>query len=535
MGSDPNSQGDLLIGRIALREGLITKEQLYDCLISQERNPAKNLGALLVSRGYLKNEDIPRLLELQKRAMGDHPARQGALLGQILVRNGLATEYQVNEGLRLQGRLADLGIQPVPQIGQILIKRGYLRKEALETALQLQNLTLYTCPECGAPIDTGSGAAGSNPVCPKCGSEIPFLFAQMASAVHEALEEASRLHEKELPAEVRIAAQKASNHFGRHILVREIGRGGAGIVYRAWQKDRNRVVALKLLPHDSDTAAGIRTPYGDAEDVKRFYTEVKAVAELDHPNIVPVWDFGSVEQHFYYTMKFVEGATLDMLLHDPVDRRIYVPPAWGGEPMPDRGMPLKASASAMRDVCRALQYAHERGVFHRDIKPSNIILEAGGKPYVMDFGLAKVQRIGDSAYVKGVIMGTPYYMPPEQASGDMERVDNLSDVYSLGAVLYELVSGTPPYGGRSTDEVLAKLPTEPPEPLEMIAPWVPESLRRIVAHAMQRSKGDRYPSAAAMADDLQRFLDDVPLPLEPVEPRSGSIWGIFKQILGQGS
>lgn len=533
MTADMSPKGDLLLGRIALREGLITKEQLYDCLIAQERNPARTLGALLISRGYLRHEDIQKLLDLQSRAMGGSPARHGALLGQILVRNGLATEYQVNECLRLQGRMADLGIQPVPQLGQVMMKRGYLKREALETALQLQNLTLYTCPECGAPVDTAGGAAGADPVCARCGGEIPFLFAQMAAAVHEALETASREHESELPAEVVEASKTAANHFGRYILVREIGRGGAGIVHRAWQKDRNRIVALKMLPHDSDTAAGIRTPYGDAEDVKRFYNEVKAFAELDHPNIVPILDFGSVEQHFYYTMRLVEGATLDQLVHDEVDRLRYGPPGLPVEPMPERGMPPKASAAILRDVARALHYAHGRGIHHRDVKPSNVIVEPGGKPQLMDFGLAKVKRIGDSAYVKGVIMGTPYYMPPEQASGDMERVDDLSDVYSLGAVLYELVSGFSPYAGKSSEDVLAKLPIEGPEPLELVAPHLPEALRRIVARAMQRSKGDRYASAADMAEDLQRFIDGVPLPLEPTEPRGGSIWGLFKQILGQ--
>ncbi len=540
-------KGDLLIGRIALREGLITKEQLYDCLIAQERNPAKSLGTIMVSRGYLKNEDVERLLGLQKTAIEGagswtDAAPRGALLGKILVEKGLATEYQVNECLRLQGRLADLGIKPVPQLGEIMIKRRFLEKDAVETALQLQNLQLYSCPECGARItmeDEKKG--GEDHVCSKCGAEVPFLFAKMASAVHEALDAASREHDMDLPDEVRLAKLDPANHFGKYVLINEIGRGGAGIVYRAWQRDLNKLVALKLLPHESDTAAGVRTPYGDAEDVKRFYNETRAVAELTHPNIVPILDFGSVENHFFYTMRYIEGVTLDGIVREGIDEAVfqttfisdkekYEPP---GPPRKLRGkeLPVKLAAAMLRDVCRAVDYAHGRGVYHRDLKPSNIIVDHAGRPWVMDFGLAKVTRIGDSAYVKGVIMGTPYYMPPEQASGDMEKVDNLSDVYSLGAMLYELVSGYSPYAGKGPDDVLATLPKSPPDPIEKLAPTAPEPILDIIHKSMQRDKGRRYQKASVMADDLQRFLDGKPLLPEPEGGGRETFWRRVKRVI----
>ncbi|MBI2933195.1 MAG: protein kinase, partial [Planctomycetes bacterium] len=453
-------KGDLLIGRIALREGLVSREQLYDCLTAQERNPAKSLGSIMVSRGYLKNEDVERLLQLQRDAIenvnGRPEGARGALLGKILIEKGLATEYQVNECLRLQARLADLGIAPLPPLGEILVKRRYLKKDAVETALHLQNLTLYSCPECGAPISSDQEKKGDEDyICGKCNAEVPLLFAKMAATMHEALDEASKEHDQDLPADVRLAKVDPANRFGKYVLLNEIGRGGAGIVYRAWQMDLNKVVALKLLPHESDTAAGVRTPYGDAEDVKRFFNETRAAAELNHSNIVPILDFGSVENHFFYTMHYIEGVTLDGLVREGIDESVfqttfishaerYVP---SGTSRKIRGkeLPVKLAAALMRDVCRAIHYAHERGVYHRDLKPSNIIIDRSGRPWVMDFGLAKVARIGDSAYVKGVIMGTPYYMPPELAEGDMEKVDHLSDVYSLGAVLYEAVTGISPY------------------------------------------------------------------------------------------
>ncbi|HZN61961.1 MAG TPA: serine/threonine-protein kinase [Planctomycetota bacterium] len=538
-----SNKGDLLLGRIAVREGLLTREQLYDCLTAQERNPARKIGQFMVARGYLKQSDVDRLLELQGRALGGIPSARGALLGQILIDKGLATEFQVNECLRMQGRLIDLGIAPLPRLGEILVKRGYIKRDAVETALQFQNLLLYSCPECGARIDVGGsdGAAPGNYTCSKCGTEVPFLFAKMAASVHEALETTSRELGNDVPEEVRRAAALPASHFGRYILVKEIGRGGAGIVYRAWQKEINRVVALKLLPHESDTASGVKTPYGDAEDVKRIYNETRALAELFHPNIVPILDFGLVDNHFYYTMKYIDGATVDRLLRDGLaahttrlvarrDQIVAPPPEKVAGP--ERRLTMTSVAAIMRDIARAVHFAHERGVYHRDIKPSNIIIDrADGKPYIMDFGLAKLRHLGDSAYVIGVVMGTPHYMPPEQASGDMESVDNYSDIYSLGAVLYELISGCCPYFGRGADDVLDKLQREPPEPLEMIAPSAPDALRYVVKRAMGRHKIDRYPTASEMADDLQRFLDGEAPNVGTTDTKSLSIWDRFKQLL----
>ncbi len=546
-------KGDLLIGNIALREGLLTREQLYDCILAQERNPSKSLGSLMVSRGYLRNEDLDRLLELQKRAFssiveGQAPNRTSILLGKLLVDRGLATEYQVNECLRLQARMAEVGIKPVPQLGEVLIRRGYLDKGAVETALQLQNLQLYTCPECGAPIEIGEGAGEREEYsCPACKASVPALFARMATAVKEALEEASRQHDVEFPDEVRRAAADPTKNFGKYVLVREIGRGGAGIVYRAWQRDLNKEVALKILPHESDTAAGIKTPFGDVEDVKRFHNETRAHADLSHPNIVPILDFGLVDNHFYYTMKYIEGVTLDGVVREGVDGRAFQTTfigEGGNNPAEARketarivkgkGMPLRRALDLMKEIALAVEYAHRRGVHHRDIKPANIIIDRAGRPWLMDFGLAKVMQIGDSAYVKGVIMGTPYYMPPEQALGDMERVDDLSDIYSLGAVLYEMVSGYSPYTGKTPDDVLTLLPKEPPEPASFHDPDLPADVVRIIEKAMAREKSRRYPSAQAFVDDIDNFLAGRPLNADPQGARPGSVWQRLKGFFGSG-
>jgi serine/threonine protein kinase/predicted RNA-binding Zn-ribbon protein involved in translation (DUF1610 family) len=548
-----SARGDLLLGKIALREGLITREQLFDCLQAQERNPSKSIGSIMVSRGYLRNEDVDRLVEIQKKAFegggvdaAGVATRSGALLGKLLVDKGLATEYQVNECLRLQGRMAELGINPVPQLGEVLIRRNYVDRGALETALQLQNLQLYTCPECGAAIEiTDSSTPGKEFKCQKCGAAVPFLFAKMATAVKEALDTASKEHDVELPDEVRLAAAEPSKCFGRYILIKEIGRGGAGIVYKAWQQDLNKVVALKILPHESDTAAGVKTPFGDVEDVKRFYNETRAHADLAHPNIVPILDFGAVDNHFYYTMKYIEGVTLDGVVREGIDERAFQTtfitditrtPDEGRRDtariVRGKGMPLRKALELIRDLTMAVDYAHERGVYHRDIKPANIIIDKNAKPWLMDFGLAKVIQIGDSSYVKGVIMGTPYYMPPEQALGDMEQVDNLSDIYSLGAVLYEMVSGYCPYTGKTPDEVLTALTKDAPESLLSHVPGLPGDVVSIIEKAMAREKSKRYPAAKALSEDIENYLSGRLLNEEPRGARARSVWGRLKGLLG---
>jgi len=195
-------------------------------------------------------------------------------------------------------------------------------------------------------------------------------------------------------------------------------------------------------------------------------------------------------------------------------------------------MPLRKALELIRDLTQAVDFAHQRGVYHRDIKPANIIIDRNAKPWLMDFGLAKVTQIGDSAYVKGVIMGTPYYMPPEQALGDMEQVDNLSDIYSLGAVLYEMVSGYCPYTGKTPDEVLAALVKDPPEPLLSHVPSLPGDVVSIIEKAMAREKAKRYPMAKHLADDIENYLNERPLNEEPHGARSKSMWGRLKGLLG---
>ncbi len=486
---------DLLLGKIALEKGFVTNEQLQDCIVYQERYPTKQLGNIMVQKGYLSEEKLKELLAVQKEAILDLQRKtpshdkDSVLYGRFLVQKELISEYQLNECLRIQARMIELGITPVPHIGQILMKRGYIDQKKLKTAELLQSQDLYSCPNCMGKLDTKIIQREEDAdvyTCSSCLEEIPSIFVKMAGRFKRQLEKIREDIDVEVPEEVAKKRVDPANIFGKYTLVSEIGRGGSGTVYRAWQNDQNKMVAIKILSHQSNTAAGIDTPYGDAEDVKRFYNEIRAVADLTHPFILPPLDFGFERDKMYYSMPYIDGATLDSLVSK---------------------LSIKEACDIIYKCSLALDFAHQKGIYHRDIKPSNIIVDKEGRPFLMDFGLAKVVKIGDSAYVKGVIMGTPYYMAPEQALGDMEKVDHLSDVYSLGAVLYEMATGKCPYEELDANKVVDVMSRVPPKKPREVKSDLHRDLESIILRAMDQKKENRYQSAVELAEDLHRFME----------------------------
>ena len=265
--------------------------------------------------------------------------------------------------------------------------------------------------------------------------------------------------------------------FGDFELLEEVARGGMGIVYKARKRSLNRLVALKVIQ------AG---PLASPAEKQRFLLEAEAAANLDHPNIVPVYeiDRGS---GLYFTMKWVDGGSLarhvPRLVRDPL-----------------------AVARLLATVARAVHDAHRHGFLHRDLKPANILLDAQGKPYVTDFGLAR--RLGEDSGLtqSGAILGTPSYMAPEQAGGHGEEVGPAADVYSLGAVLYELLAGRPPFRAATVMETLVLVLERDPTPPRRLKPGVPPDLEAICLKCLEKDPADRYPSAEALAEDLERSL-----------------------------
>jgi hypothetical protein len=260
-----------------------------------------------------------------------------------------------------------------------------------------------------------------------------------------------------------------------------------GVVYKALQQSLKRTVALKVV---------LAGAHASAQDLARFRSEAEAVARLQHPGIVQIYEVGERNGLPFYSMEFVGGT--------PLDRKT-------------RGTPLPATEAArlMEALARAAHSAHEQGIVHRDLKPANVLLTPDSQPKITDFGLAKRLDSNDGQTRTGAVVGTPSYMAPEQAAGRLKEVGPATDVYALGAILYELLTGGPPFRGETATDTLILVLTEDPVPPSRLRPKVPRDLETICLKCLQKDARKRYPSAAALADDLHRFLDGEPIQARP--------------------
>jgi eukaryotic-like serine/threonine-protein kinase len=266
--------------------------------------------------------------------------------------------------------------------------------------------------------------------------------------------------------------------YGDYEILEEIGRGGVGVVYRAWQLTLGRAVALKLI-----LAGPLATP----EQLARFESEVEAAAQCLHPNIVPIYEIGEREGQYYYSMKLVDGTSMDKQLA-----------ALSKNP--------RAFASILAKTARAADCAHQKGVLHLDIKPNNIILDAALEPYLIDFGLARIKSAEARTSAQRIIFGTPSYMSPEQASGDVNNFSAATDVYGLGAVLYELLTGKPPFAGSNQSETLQQVRKWRLRQPSRLNPAVDSELERICLKCLDKKPARRFQTANDLADEMERWL-----------------------------
>jgi serine/threonine protein kinase len=275
---------------------------------------------------------------------------------------------------------------------------------------------------------------------------------------------------------------------GNYGVLREINRGGMGVVYLACQRGLKRVVALKM------TLAG---QFAGEEERKRFCAEAEAAGQLDHPHIVPIFEVGEHEGQPYFSMGYVEGVSLKQMVADG--------------PLPSR-----QAAELMRTIAGAVQYAHARGIVHRDLKPANVLLDTSGQPRVTDFGLAKRVAADSSLTATGQALGTPSFMPPEQALGRSNTAGPLSDVYSLGATLYCLLTGRPPFQAATVIDTMLQVVQQEPISPRQLDPTIPADLETIALKCLEKRPEARYDSAASLAEDLERWLNELPIQARPI-------------------
>lgn len=345
------------------------------------------------------------------------------------------------------------------------------------------------CPRCGITVPTSTLAG----LCPAC------VLGQVLSAADtpETERETGWVDESVLEAMGLVRDRPATRvgRFGDFRLEGELGRGGMGVIYRVHQLSLNRPVALKMI---------ITGPLGSLEFARRLRVEAEVAAGLDHPNIVPIYEVGEHEGQPFYTMRMVEGPNLAQALK-----------SGPFEP--------KRAARLMATVARAMQHAHERGVLHRDLKPSNILLDARDQPHITDFGLAKMVHSDSSLTLSQAALGTPNYMAPEQAAGASRQVTTAADIYSLGAILYELLTGQPLFQAATPLQAIRQAVESTPERPSRINPRVDRDLETTCLKCLEKEPKLRYPSAAALAEELDRFLNGEPIQARSIGP-VGRLW-----------
>jgi WD40 repeat protein/tRNA A-37 threonylcarbamoyl transferase component Bud32 len=307
-------------------------------------------------------------------------------------------------------------------------------------------------------------------------------FPQHAAIIDEAFRRSAIPPDEPSPEGTRV------RYFGDYELLEEIARGGMGVVYKARQVSLNRLVALKMI---------LAGKLASAEEVERFRREAQAAASLQHPNIVEIHEVGEHQGQPYFSMDYVHGQSLAAMVRESP-------------------LPAHRAAQYIKSVALAVHYAHQQGTLHRDLKPANVLIDQADQPRITDFGLAKQTQNGPGLTTSGQVLGTPSYMPPEQAAHDRGPVGPASDVYALGAILYELLTGHPPFKAETAAETLLHvLESEPPSP-RLLNPKLPRDLETICLKCLEKEPHRRYRTARELAEDLERFLRGEPIVARPI-------------------
>ncbi|HEV3028352.1 MAG TPA: protein kinase, partial [Planctomycetota bacterium] len=437
-----NNQQDIMSVCLAVVRGMLTPEQAREAILSRmtpvpvqeilrlQPELTREAAQLIALPPDERDECLELFKDLYSQAPSEVVLREDGDLAQLLIQQRLVSSPQAEECLAIQRELKGKGVHPLPRLGELLVKKGFL-------------------------IPGGPDPAASRLPAAQISSAPPLRA------------------NPQTPAPVLEALRNPDNQFGRYVRTTLLGEGGAGEVWKAWDQELERWVALKFLRFENTL------------ELARLKREAQTAASLSHPGIARVFEIAEAQGRTFLAFEFIEGQTLET--YPRHDHRKLV--------------------SLLRDAALAVHYAHGKGVIHRDLKPGNIMVDASDRAFVMDFGLAR--QIESQKSVTGLILGTPAYMPPEQATGG--AVEVRSDVYSLGATLYELLGNVPPFRGTHVFDTLDQVVTREPEPLVHVA----SDLRTIVSKCLMKEVSGRYSTAANLAEDLRRWMEGEPIVAHP--------------------
>ncbi len=440
------------LGEELVATGRLSQDQLAAALAAQ-RQRGGTLRRSLVELGLVPDGSaLPPSVSRDETLVVAPPAEPDARSGSASPRPALTPAPQASPAPSLGPRPGGL-----PQRTPVSGRHAPTGPSSARLRTRLGGSARLTAPDLTPPSGAADSSAGRGP---------PAGHSSRIAA-------AARV-----PEDVAAAMADPSRRLGRYALVDELGRGGMGVVYRAWDVELRRTVAIKAI-HDS--------LLDNHKERERFHREAQAAARLSHPVIVAVHEAGQHEGRPFLVMDYIRGETFAEL-----QKR---------EPLPARRV-----AEIVRDLARGLDHAHDQGVIHRDVKPQNVLLDAEGRPRLVDFGLAQSIDVDRQLTRTGQLIGTPHYVSPEQARGDLTSIGPHSDVYQLGGVLYWALTGSPPFHGATLPEILGKVFTTDPEPLRALAPEVHPDLETIALRCLEKEPRRRYLRASDLAAELDRFI-----------------------------
>ncbi len=538
---------DRLLVELAVQNHLITQAEADACLA--ELPAGTEAGAHLVARNLIKDRHLASLMKKVEKQLAEGgaptsvapaqppqpPARvpsvststedatfvapdpsasplasaEGGvvLFGQIAIRlgmmkepaakHGMTPEQLLELGLKKQEELAQKG-SPI-RIGAILTKAGMLTNEQVHEILKYQEKWIVTCGVCGKRYNVSGTAAkaGAALTCIACGGQLVSLGASgiTVAQTHPGANEGKLAPMPAAAAAPRTTARHEPTpddpaglvgvEWKGHKVDKVLGRGGMGAVYRATQVQLRRPVALKVM-----LRAGGQAAPGERE---RFEREARLVGKLNHPNIVQIYNAEWNDDLCWFTMEFVKGQDFKVLLRSGQS-------------------PIRRGAEVVAKVARAMDFAHRQNIIHRDLKPQNImIVEETGEPKVLDFGLAKSvsKEEQEKLTQMGSFLGTPASMAPEQAGGDPDAIDARADVSALGAILYEVLTGRPPFTGKKAIQVIKAVLKEDPVPCRQIFPQAPAELEAVALKALRKEPAERFQTAGELADAIEAVIGKV--------------------------